>query len=253
MIIIVATFGQAISGQAHAVNIIGAIIVWRGIMGIGIGGDYPLSAVISSEFASTHIRGRMMTAVFANQGWGQFAAAIIALIIVHAYKSSILNDDPAVLPHIDQMWRILIGLGCVPGVIALYFRLTIPETPRFTMDIERNVQQATQDVDNFLTSGTFYVDPDTTIERAQAPKASWADFKAYFGQWKNMKTLIGTSYSWFALDVSTIFYCRLSSILIRYFLLDCFLRPRLELRYHPLSDWLRLSLLVAQGNAQGIH
>jgi len=41
-------------------------------MGLGIGGDYPLSAVISSEFASTKIRGRMMTAVFAAQGWGNF-------------------------------------------------------------------------------------------------------------------------------------------------------------------------------------
>lgn len=42
-------------------------------MGIGIGGDYPLSAVIASEFASTKIRGRMMTAVFASQGWGNFS------------------------------------------------------------------------------------------------------------------------------------------------------------------------------------
>ena len=40
-------------------------------MGIGIGGDYPISAVISSEFSSVHIRGRVMAAVFANQGWGQ--------------------------------------------------------------------------------------------------------------------------------------------------------------------------------------
>lgn len=72
MIIIVATFGQSVAGEAHAVNVIAVIIVWRGLMGIGIGGDYPLSAVISSEFASTHIRGRLMTAVFANQGWGQF-------------------------------------------------------------------------------------------------------------------------------------------------------------------------------------
>ena len=100
------------------------------------------------------------------------------------------------------MWRILIGLGCVPACIALYFRLTIPETPRFTMDIERNVNQAAQDVDNFLTSGTYYVDPDTTIERVQAPKASKRDFIHYFSQWENMKLLIGTSYSWFALDVS---------------------------------------------------
>jgi hypothetical protein len=29
MIIIVATFGQALSGSGHAVNIIGVIIVWR--------------------------------------------------------------------------------------------------------------------------------------------------------------------------------------------------------------------------------
>lgn len=202
MIIIVATFGQAVAGEAHAVNVLGVIIVWRGLMGIGIGGDYPLSAIISSEFASTHIRGRLMTAVFANQGWGQFSAALIAFIIVRAYKGSILNDDPAVLPHVDQMWRILIGLGCVPGVFALYFRLTIPETPRFTMDIERNVQQASQDVDNFLTTGTYYVDPDAAVERVQAPKATMSDFLSYFGKWENGKVLLGTAYSWFALDVS---------------------------------------------------
>ncbi|EKM58403.1 uncharacterized protein PHACADRAFT_207229 [Phanerochaete carnosa HHB-10118-sp] len=202
MIMIVGTFGQTLAGEAHAVNIIAVIIVWRFIMGVGIGGDYPLSSVISSEFASTHIRGRLMTAVFANQGWGQLAAAIVAMVIVAAYKSSIIHDDPTVFPHIDQMWRLLIGLGCVPGVIALYFRLTIPETPRFTMDVERNVQQASQDVDNFLTSGTYYVDPDASIERVQAPKATKRDFFAYFGKWENMKILIGTSYSWFALDIA---------------------------------------------------
>lgn len=41
-------------------------------MGVGIGGDYPTSAVIASEFASTHIRGRMMVTVFSAQGWGTF-------------------------------------------------------------------------------------------------------------------------------------------------------------------------------------
>ena len=73
MIIIIATFGQAISGRGPAVGIIGALIVWRFIMGVGIGGDYPLSAVISSEFAATKTRGRLMTAVFAFQGWGNFS------------------------------------------------------------------------------------------------------------------------------------------------------------------------------------
>ena len=102
----------------------------------------------------------------------------------------------------DYCWRLLIGLGCVPGAIALYFRLTIPETPRFTMDVERNVKQASQDVENFLTSGSYYVDPDAVIERVQAPKATRRDFTAYFSQWENLRLLIGTAYSWFALDIA---------------------------------------------------
>jgi len=171
-------------------------------MGIGIGGDYPLSAVISSEFSSTKIRGRLMTAVFSAQGWGNFTAAIVALVIVTAFKGKVEHDSPTVFAHIDIMWRLLIGIGCIPACFALYFRLTIPETPRFTMDIERNVQQASQDVDNFLTTGTFVVDPDAVVQRAQAPKATRRDFFNYFSKWENLKILIGTSWSWFALDIA---------------------------------------------------
>jgi MFS transporter, PHS family, inorganic phosphate transporter len=74
MIIITGTFAQSLVGDGHAADIIGVLIVWRFITGIGIGGDYPLSAVISSEFSSVQIRGRLMTAVFASQGWGNFCA-----------------------------------------------------------------------------------------------------------------------------------------------------------------------------------
>ncbi|KAJ8589849.1 phosphate transporter [Rhizopogon salebrosus TDB-379] len=202
MIMIIATFGQALAGQAPAVSVLGVIIVWRFIMGVGIGGDYPLSAIISSEFAATRSRGRLMTAVFAAQGWGQFSAALVGIVVVQAYKDSILNAQfPAIVP-VDYAWRLLIGLGCVPGVIALYFRLTIPETPRFTMDIERNVAQATSDIENVLATGKYVVDQDAPVLRAKAPRASRADFAKYFGQWKNMKVLIGTAYSWFALDIA---------------------------------------------------
>ncbi|KIK45244.1 hypothetical protein CY34DRAFT_801868 [Suillus luteus UH-Slu-Lm8-n1] len=202
MVMIIATFGQALAGQAPAVSVIGVIIVWRFIMGVGIGGDYPLSAIISSEFAATRSRGRLMTAVFAAQGWGQFSSAIIGIIVVQAYKNEILNAPfPCIVP-VDYTWRLLIGLGCVPGVVALYFRLTIPETPRFTMDIERNVAQATADITNVLSSKNHTTDDNIQVQRVAAPKATRADFATYFGQWKNMKVLIGTAYSWFALDIA---------------------------------------------------
>jgi PHS family inorganic phosphate transporter-like MFS transporter len=70
------------------------------------------------------------------------------------------------------------------------------------MDIERNVAQASQDVTTFLSTGTYKVDPDAIVERVKAPKASWADFRRHFGQWKNFKVLFGAAYSWFALDVA---------------------------------------------------
>jgi len=203
LIIIVATFGQAVSGNGDAVSIIGVLVVWRFIMGVGVGGDYPLSAVISSEFAATKIRGRMMTAVFAAQGWGNFTASLVALIITSAYKSTILSS-PSIndLHGVDAAWRILIGFGCVPATVALYFRLTIPETPRFTMDIERNVDQATTDIENVITGQEKELDEDAQIQRIQVPRASWADFRRYFGQWKNFKLLFGAAYSWFALDIA---------------------------------------------------
>jgi PHS family inorganic phosphate transporter-like MFS transporter len=203
MIMIIATFGQAVSGNAPAVNIIGVLVVWRFVMGVGIGGDYPLSAVISSEFASTKIRGRMMTAVFANQGWGNFSAALVAFIITAGYKNAILAETSvAHLDTVDYMWRLLIGLGCLPGCVALYFRLTIPETPRFTMDIERNIERATADIKEVFEDGKPTVQDGEAVQRIDAPRATLADFRHYFGQWKNFKVLLGCSYSWFALDVA---------------------------------------------------
>lgn len=50
MIIIFTTLAQALSSKSSAVSITGLLIFWRVLMGIGIGGDYPLSSVITSEY-----------------------------------------------------------------------------------------------------------------------------------------------------------------------------------------------------------
>ncbi|KAJ2992540.1 hypothetical protein NUW54_g7908 [Trametes sanguinea] len=226
LLIMIATFGQVLCAPSVAVSVMGVLTFWRFIMGLGIGGDYPISAVISSEFSSVYIRGRVMAAVFANQGWGQLmyvaileyilltassevahlsaGATLLSFISIAAYKRSFLHDSPSdVLRSIDQIWRIIIGLGCIPGAVALYFRLTIPETPRFTLDIERNIRQAGRDLSVLLVDRDSYtVDPDAAHERVIARQATTHDFRTYFGQWQNMKILIGTAYSWFALDIA---------------------------------------------------
>ena len=114
---------------------------------------------------------------------------------------------------VDVAWRILLGVGCVPGAIAIGMRHTIPESPRFIMDISRNVEQATRVIDRYLKTGTYdaedvkYHNPN---QRVQAPSASFSNFSAYFSQRKNLIPLMAVCYSWFIIDV------RLCSVLGRF-------------------------------------
>src|SRR5881392_3320163 len=99
----------------------------------------------------------MMGAVFAMQGIGQFAAAMVALIVTAGFKESLETAKNAATCGgvcglaVDKMWRVIIGFGAVPGCIALYYRLTIPETPRYTFDVARDVEKAGSDVNAYMT------------------------------------------------------------------------------------------------------
>lgn len=216
IIIIFCTVAQALTSDSYAISIVGIIVFWRVLMGIGIGGDYPLSSVITSEFATTKWRGAMMGSVFAMQGIGQFAAGMVSLIVTTGFKESLLTASTVGKCNgvcglaVDKMWRVIIGFGAVPGCIALYYRLTIPETPRYTFDVDRDVVKAGADAKAYL-NGKSEGHPDEitriqtqqeTAPQLETPKASWADFWGHYSQWKNGKILLGTAGSWFLLDVA---------------------------------------------------
>ncbi|GJE93814.1 phosphate permease [Phanerochaete sordida] len=206
IIITIGTFGQALcaNGPKGTMSIYTSLFIWRLILGIGIGGDYPLSAVFPSEFAPKRIRGRMMTTVFSGQGWGQFVAGVIGYFVIVGFKNSFPSNGPMALAqiHADHAWRIILALGCVPAVIAIRFRLTIPETPRFTMDIERNVKQAEKDIKTFCDTGNWEWDENSTVTRVKAPKSSIKDFRLYFSKWANLKLLLACGFTWFAVDIA---------------------------------------------------
>jgi PHS family inorganic phosphate transporter-like MFS transporter len=158
----------------------------------------------------------MMNAVFAMQGIGQFTAAIIALIVTAGFKGSLESATKASTctgacqPAVDKMWRVIIGFGAVPGCIALYYRLTIPETPRYTFDVARDVEKAGADAKAYMngqSEGNLdEIQRATTMVQAshalEIPKASFKDFIHHYGKWKHGKILLGTAGSWFFLDVA---------------------------------------------------
>lgn len=200
IIMIFATLFQCTLGTSPAINFVAIFSTIRILMGIGIGGDYPLSSIISSEFSTTKWRGAIMAAVFSNQGLGQVFAGIVAMICVAGYKDDLIiaNKGSECVGRCrkaaDQMWRIIVGFGCVPGCIALYYRLTIAESPRYALDVDEH-----DDLEKVADAEAAI---DVHAQEIVPPKASFKDFCSHFGQWRYGKILLGTAGSWFMLDVA---------------------------------------------------
>ena len=99
------------------------LIAFRFLLGFGVGGDYPVSAVLMSEYANARDRGRLVGLVFSTQALGLIVGPLIALGLLGAGTST------------DLTWRLLLGLGAVPAAAVIYLRRTMPESPRFQVQV----------------------------------------------------------------------------------------------------------------------
>ncbi|KAI8325148.1 MFS general substrate transporter [Martensiomyces pterosporus] len=222
MIAIITTIASAFSNSmVKGINVFVVLFIWRVLLGFGIGGDYPLTATIVSEYANVRNRGKLMSGVFAFQGFGNVLAPIVSIIVTAIFKSSI-DDD---VLNLDYVWRIIIGVGCIPGVSTLYWRLTMEESDRFQrQSAQEEAAAITSDEDSqrekLLTKDRVYKedrgiesDIETPIERpiqSTIPDIGSSSIKPrriktfgmYFSEWRHLKVLLGTSIAWFALDVA---------------------------------------------------
>ena len=89
MIMIFCAIGQSMSFGGTANSVIGTLCFWRFLLGVGIGGDYPLSATIMSEYSSRLSRGAFISAVFAMQGIGYLTACAVSTAVIAGYNNVI--------------------------------------------------------------------------------------------------------------------------------------------------------------------
>ncbi|MCU4186400.1 MFS transporter [Acidiferrimicrobium sp. IK] len=117
-------------GLEAAIMVVGAVgsalspslvwlIVFRCVLGIGIGGDYPVSAVVMSEYSNAKNRGRLVGMVFSMQAAGLVVGPLTGLVLLSVGFSH------------DMVWRLLFGLGALPAAGVIYLRRTLPESPRY--------------------------------------------------------------------------------------------------------------------------
>ncbi|MCL4374025.1 MAG: MFS transporter [Candidatus Marsarchaeota archaeon] len=118
-ILAIAAVGSALSGSLIE------LILWRLLLGIAIGGDYPLSSTIVAEYSNKSNRGALVASTFAMQGFGIVAGILLALGLLYGGVSYGLA------------WRLLLAFGAVPALIAIPVRKKLNETPWYNELVKR--------------------------------------------------------------------------------------------------------------------
>ena len=166
------------------------LIITRFILGIGIGGDYPVSATIVSEHANKKDRGKLISTVFAMQAAG----------IVIGYVAAIVILSFGVSPGIA--WRLLLALGAVPALATFWLRRRVPETSRFLLEVRSDFSAAQAAASHSGPAEKQSASsPKDQPQPAPAPKERKSNALAMlFGSRRFLLLLLGTAGTWFLLD-----------------------------------------------------
>src|SRR3954454_10206273 len=101
---------------------LGSLLVFRVIAGLGIGGEDNAIKSAIDELIPAHFRGRVDIAVNGTYWAGALIGSLGALVL--------LNPD---LVPIFWGWRICFFIGPVLGLVIIYIRRHIPESPRWQL------------------------------------------------------------------------------------------------------------------------
>ncbi len=165
LIMIAGALGGALSGSFWV------LIGFRFLLGFGVGGDYPVSAVMVSEYANRKDRGKLVGMVFGTQALGLIVGPLVALALL---GSGISND---------VVWRVLLALGAVPAAAVIYLRCRLPESPRYQAQVQRRAAQAA-----------------SPRPRAEPGLRAELGLRAFLTSRRWLITLAGTAGCWFLLD-----------------------------------------------------
>ncbi|CAA6655495.1 unnamed protein product [Spirodela intermedia] len=149
-------YGMTLALMVICSGVMATLCFFRFWLGFGIGGDYPLSATIMSEYANKKTRGAFIAAVFAMQGFGILSGGMVAIavsaIFKHSFPAPPYADNPSAstVPEADFVWRIILMFGALPAALTYYWRMKMPETARYTALVAKNAPQAAADMSKVL-------------------------------------------------------------------------------------------------------
>ncbi|RFU44081.1 MFS transporter [Paraburkholderia sp. DHOC27] len=96
---------------AHSVD---ALIVYRVLLGIGMGMEFPIAQTLLAEFVPAASRGRLVALMDGFWPLGFIAAGVVSYFVLPQYG-----------------WRTVFALLAIPAVFVMVVRRVVPESPRW--------------------------------------------------------------------------------------------------------------------------
>ena len=117
-LIVFGALGSAVMTTGYGNWIWQSLVVWRFILGIGLGGTYPLTAVMAGEASDDRGLGRTrrVALAIAVQIVGNILAPVLLFVLLCLLGTDRVTREPWAT---ELGWRFLLGIGALPGIVAL--------------------------------------------------------------------------------------------------------------------------------------
>jgi MFS family permease len=157
------------------------LVAARLLLGLGIGGDYPVSAVLMSEYSNRKDRGKLVGLVFSMQALGLIVGPLVAMALLAGGVSDSVT------------WRLLLAFGAIPAAGVVYLRSKMPESPRYQARVKGD-SAAVIDQLAAYSGGTIKASP--TLHEQSKPMG----LRAFLTDRRMLRLVIGTAGAWFLFD-----------------------------------------------------
>ena len=202
MVMVLCSIASGLSFGSNPKTVMTTLCFFRFWLGFGIGGDYPLSATIMSEYANKKTRGAFIAAVFAMQGFGILTGGIFAIIVSAAFEAKFpaptyqIDALASTVPQADYVWRIILMVGALPAAMTYYSRSKMPETARYTALVAKDAKLAASNMSKVLQ-----VEIEAEQQGTEDKSNSFGLFSKEFMKRHGLH-LLGTTSTWFLLDIA---------------------------------------------------